>query len=256
MPDMSDARLAGIERILRTHGLDEEHVGACADELARTTAEYQAPEPSTDETSRLRAELDAIRTHDETVGGVLYEVIQRAQAGELDDHAAVRQIEWRLIQPLVARMREARASASRGSGRRRRDHDELRDKRTDLLNIRGILKPAPGVSDPAVPFPLGDEVAPAIEWLVNDRDQLRAELAEAREERDAARQISKGRTMEQYDAIERAEKAEAEWERLAEQVKTARVTAAELHDFNSPEGEHTALCFGCRLERELGQEAK
>jgi hypothetical protein len=54
---------------------------------------------------------------------------------------------------------------------------ELRDKRSDLLNIRGILSPQ-GRSlglGPVVPMPLGEEVAPAVEWLVNEVDQLREE---------------------------------------------------------------------------------
>ena len=58
-----------------------------------------------------------------------------------------------------------------------KDHDELRDKRTDLLNIRGILSPqdrSPGLG-PVVPMPLGKEVAPAVERLVNEVDQLREE---------------------------------------------------------------------------------
>ncbi|WP_242890175.1 hypothetical protein [Actinomadura litoris] len=53
---------------------------------------------------------------------------------------------------------------------------------------------------------------------------------------------------------QRAEAAEAERAPLAEQVERARATAAELHEFNSPEGEHPSGCMGCRLEGELGQE--
>lgn len=54
-----------------------------------------------------------------------------------------------------------------------RRHEELRNKSTDLLNIRGILKPAPGVGDPVVPMPLGHEVAPAVEWLAGETERLR-----------------------------------------------------------------------------------
>ena len=67
----------------------------------------------------LKAELAEIRQRDETTGGVLYDVIRRAIAGDLDDHEAVRQIERRLIHPLVAQRREARERARRAAGRRR-----------------------------------------------------------------------------------------------------------------------------------------
>jgi hypothetical protein len=63
------------------------------------------------------------------------------------------------------------------NGKTTKDHDELRDKRTDLLNIRGILSPqgrSPGLG-PVVPMPLGKDVAPAVEWLVNEVDELREE---------------------------------------------------------------------------------
>jgi hypothetical protein len=59
-----------------------------------------------------------------------------------------------------------------------KDHDELRDKRSDLLNIRGILSPQDrslGLG-PVVPMSLGKEVAPAVEWLANEADRLRAKL--------------------------------------------------------------------------------
>ncbi|MUN41485.1 hypothetical protein [Actinomadura litoris] len=56
---MSDAQLAAYERILRTHGLGEEQVGACADELARAEAQYRDPGPSASEPAQLRADLAA-----------------------------------------------------------------------------------------------------------------------------------------------------------------------------------------------------
>lgn len=59
-----------------------------------------------------------------------------------------------------------------------RHHEELRDKRTDLLEIRGILKPAPGVGDPVVPMPVGHVVAPAVEWLAAEVERLRNRIAE------------------------------------------------------------------------------
>lgn len=58
-----------------------------------------------------------------------------------------------------------------------RHGDELRDKRTDLLTIRGIL--SPHGHDRVVPEPLGNEVAPAVRWLVAELEQLRAGLERA-----------------------------------------------------------------------------
>jgi hypothetical protein len=63
-----------------------------------------------------------------------------------------------------------------------KDHNELRDKRSDLLNVRGVLSPQ-GRSlglGPVVPMPLGEDVAPAVEWLANEADRLREENARLR----------------------------------------------------------------------------
>lgn len=46
----------------------------------------------------------------------------------------------------------------------------------------------------------------------------------------------------------------AERDRLAEQARQARWAAAEMHEFNSPEGEHLPDCPGCRIERALDAE--
>lgn len=77
---------------------------------------------------------------------------------------------------ILAALRSARAEVERLQAKVAKDHDELRDKRTDLLNIRGILSPQPSTGDPVVPMPLGAEVAPAIEWLAAEVERLRAEL--------------------------------------------------------------------------------
>jgi hypothetical protein len=53
-------------------------------------------------------------------------------------------------------------------------HVELRDKRTDLLGIRGILKPADRPNVVIVPMELGEKVAPAVEHLAKEVEQLRA----------------------------------------------------------------------------------
>lgn len=66
------------------------------------------------------AELEQIRRYDEPIGSVLYDVIRRVQFARLDDHEAVRQIEQRLIRPLIARQKKAEAAARRARPSRRR----------------------------------------------------------------------------------------------------------------------------------------
>lgn len=78
-----------------------------------------------------------------------------------------------VAQELDAALRSVEAEVER-LRRDARIHDELRDKRTDLLNIRGVLSPAG--EERKVPFELGPEVAPAVEWLVAEVEQLRKEL--------------------------------------------------------------------------------
>ncbi len=51
-------------------------------------------------------------------------------------------------------------------------------------------------------------------------------------------------------ALARRKEPEDARDDLARRLERILITAAELHEFNSPEGEHAALCFGCRLERE------
>lgn len=56
-----------------------------------------------------------------------------------------------------------------------RIHEELRDRRTDDLNVRGHLSPQPGTGPhPMIPFELGPTLAPAVEWLVGVLAQVRA----------------------------------------------------------------------------------
>lgn len=60
-----------------------------------------------------------------------------------------------------------------------RDSIELRDRRTDSLNIRGILHPADRPGFCAVPLKLLEEntaIAPAIDWLVAENERLREQL--------------------------------------------------------------------------------
>lgn len=55
---------------------------------------------------------------------------------------------------------------------------ELVAKGNDLLNIRGALSPS-GYAR-RVPMEIGKEVAPVIDWVLDDRDRLRRELDQAR----------------------------------------------------------------------------
>jgi hypothetical protein len=50
----------------------------------------------------------------------------------------------------------------------------------DALSIRGVLSPAG--EDRKVPFPLGETLTPAVEWLVNRVAELEKELTTARTE--------------------------------------------------------------------------
>lgn len=52
---------------------------------------------------------------------------------------------------------------------------ELARRRTEDLTLRGILAPAD--SPRRVPMPLGDSLAPAVEWLIAELGQARAQLA-------------------------------------------------------------------------------
>lgn len=149
----------------------------------------------------------------------------RAQLAKVTDHRAY----------LQGRLRKAQKEAA---GRKQYGEwlrTELRDRRTDDLDIRGILKPAPGVGDPAVPMPLGPALAPAIEWLVNDRDRLRLQLESAEQERDAARGVAKGRT-------ELADQMRTERDAAREQVKRVREEHPRRDDPTGP------VCGGCGLD--------
>ncbi len=56
-----------------------------------------------------------------------------------------------------------------------RIHEELRDRRSDDLNVRGTLCPQPGTApDPMIPFELGSTITPVVEWLVGELERLRA----------------------------------------------------------------------------------
>ncbi|GAA4225952.1 hypothetical protein GCM10022254_09210 [Actinomadura meridiana] len=83
----------------------------------------------------LLAELDAIRRRDETTGGVLYDVIRRTRAGQMDEHEAVRAIEARLLHPMIAQVREARARA----GGRRRQRDAATGLAGQVRELRALL---------------------------------------------------------------------------------------------------------------------
>lgn len=55
---------------------------------------------------------------------------------------------------------------------------ELRDKGNDLLDVRGLLSPNGGDSVLPTGFDISEQVAPAVEWLVDEVRRLRV-VAEA-----------------------------------------------------------------------------
>jgi hypothetical protein len=57
---------------------------------------------------------------------------------------------------------------------------ELRDKRNDLLDIRGILSPADGLRRVPPDVEMAPAAAPAVLWLANELDRVSSELARAR----------------------------------------------------------------------------
>lgn len=65
---------------------------------------------------------------------------------------------------------------------------ELRDAMNDLGDIRGILSPQ-GQIGVGVPMELGDQVAPAVEWLRDERRKLAEQRDEARAELDRLRTV-------------------------------------------------------------------
>jgi len=118
---------------------------AAAPETPRSenAAPIEANKTLTTELEMLRKELNAIRSKDEPVGSALYDVIRRATAGGLDEHAAVREIDERLVQPLTARLREATARADQGTGRRRNAAaylSSVRDERDRLARFVARLR--------------------------------------------------------------------------------------------------------------------
>ena len=55
-----------------------------------------------------------------------------------------------------------------------RQRTELRDKGNDLLDVRGLLSPNGGDSVLPAGFDISEQVAPAVEWLIDEVRRLRA----------------------------------------------------------------------------------
>lgn len=55
-----------------------------------------------------------------------------------------------------------------------RRRTELRDKGNDLLDVRGLLSPNGGDSVLPAGFDISEQVAPAVEWLIDEVRRLRA----------------------------------------------------------------------------------
>jgi transposase len=66
---------------------------------------------------------------------------------------------------------------------------ELAAARTDLLDVRGLLSPQ-GYPD-VTPVPLVPAVAPAVAWLVDQLDALRAQVAEHEQRADQMREYAR-----------------------------------------------------------------
>jgi hypothetical protein len=70
-------------------------------------------------------------------------------------------------------------------------HVELRDRRTDDLEVRGHLSPQPGTGPgEMLPIPIGKTLAPSVEWLVNEVADLRAQVERMRLDRPAYQRIA------------------------------------------------------------------
>ena len=166
---MTDARLAEIET-LSAAARGEVSLWVLGDtvpellaEVRRLRAEVE-PLPDAELTligeeleqhqARLIAAQNALIDHDRD--GVIHNV---AHAGAIAESLIVHHVPGLLAE--VARLRA-----------------ELVHAQADLLDIRGHL--SPNGYPRRVPMELGDRVAPAVEWLLDRVDMLKAGLAEAR----------------------------------------------------------------------------
>lgn len=73
------------------------------------------------------------------------------------------------VPALLAEVEQLRAKLDRW-------RDELREKRTDLLDVRGIL--SPNGEAPKTPVSLVPNVASAVRWLLEEVERLRSRVAE------------------------------------------------------------------------------
>jgi cell division septum initiation protein DivIVA len=99
------------------------------------------------------------------------------------------------------------------------------------------------------------EIAEVVE-LLTEVDRLRTELAHMTVARDVFVQLTKEAETERDRLAEQVKRADEENRALAREhdllAKRVWMAAAEMHEFNSPEGDHLPDCPGCRIERALG----
>ncbi|MFF4090343.1 hypothetical protein ACFYY9_26205 [Streptomyces nigra] len=137
----------------------------------------------------------------------------------MDDRAAS------VVSPVLAAVLDEaerlRARVTELEDQRDRYRAQLVALRNDALNMRGAL--APNGQERKVPFPLGETLAPAVEWLIAQV----AELAAVRAERDLAqRKVASLKAEQDRDDAEYAEV-------IAERDRALKTIAA-------MEGEHYA----------------
>lgn len=72
---------------------------------------------------------------------------------------------------MMAELEADRADLAARLERAQQKVEELRDRRNEDMELRGVLSPNGG--DRAVPFELGASLVPAVEWLVAEQEWLR-----------------------------------------------------------------------------------
>lgn len=100
-------------------------------------------------------------------------VLRRSDLAELLERDRYAEKTRLQLAEACARLRQERDESEAKS---QRDSDELRDKRTDLLEIRGIL--SPNGHAPKVPAETLEDTAAAVQWLVDRVAQLEGQLGD------------------------------------------------------------------------------
>ncbi|WP_329520534.1 DUF6292 family protein [Spirillospora sp. NBC_01491] len=171
------------------------------------------------------------------------------------------------VRPIVAtvwhRVREDLAEVERLRADAKHWHDTYQQAMNANDEFLGyLLDLLPGATETGMDA--GDQIPRAIEALRAERDRLRIAWESARQGRRSARilvrellgNLRKERVRaarQDTDLTARLHHAQSEAAELRRRLEDVRRTVAELHDFNSPEGDHVDGCPGCRLEHEIGE---